>query len=147
MHWTRFWRPGALALGLAFALGLLAGCGGADGDRIPVQGTVTFDGQPVDGGSIAFLPENSDAKAVKVGGPIENGKYELKGAKAPAPGKHRVEIFWHKKTGKQIVSPNDPPNKVDETKQVIPAQYNTKTTLTANVEPGHTTFDFDLKKK
>jgi hypothetical protein len=133
------------SLMLLCAVGLV-GCGGSGGDpnRNSVQGTVTFDGVPVDGGVIMFLP--ADAESVKAGGEIIAGKYNLEAAKGPNPGEHRVQILWDKKTGRQIPS-NDPPNTIDETKQVIPPQYNADSKLRADIKPGRNTHDFALTSK
>jgi hypothetical protein len=52
------------ALGLAFLLGILAGCGSATGN---VSGVVTYRGQPVTGGLITFLPADGSHNSVAVG--------------------------------------------------------------------------------
>jgi hypothetical protein len=127
--------PCACALALLF----LAGCGGAPG----VDGTVTFDGAPVDGGSITFTPEGGSGTPGSA--VITAGKYSIGADKKMAPGKYKVEIIWNKKTGKTIPNTNDPGTTVDETKQVIPSKYNSKTELTAEVKPGANTFNFELK--
>jgi hypothetical protein len=61
------------------------------------------------------------------------------------PGKHRVEIFWFRKTGKQVMTGEGGTPK-DEKAQVIPTKYNSESELTVDVKPGRNTFDFDLKK-
>jgi len=108
-----------------------------------VQGTVTFDGTPVDGGRIMFIA--ADPKGVHAHADINQGKYSIDAAKGPSVGKHRVEILWYKLTGKKVVG-SDPPNLVDEKIQLIPEQYNGKSTLTQEVTSGVNTFNFDLKK-
>ena len=62
----------------------------------------------------------------------------------PPPGKYRVEIVWYKKTGKQVVG-SDPPNKEDETIQVIPEKYNKASELKVDLTSGSNTHDFPLK--
>lgn len=57
---------------LSFLLPLAAGCGGGKGS---VSGTVTLDGQPLPVGNITFLPSNGPGAT----GPIEDGKYSVKG--------------------------------------------------------------------
>src|SRR5262245_38511749 len=105
---------------LGLALLLATGCGPRSGNRVAVSGTVTFDGQPVDGGAIVFLPQGDGASdRARSGSGIEAGKYAIPAEKGPAPGKYRVEIRWPRPTGKQIPS-DDPPNLMDETRQVIP---------------------------
>jgi len=135
-----------LALAPALALVVLTGCNAGLTSRAPVQGRVTFDGQPVDNGAIAFLPlGNGQDAQFRAGAPIVDGKYNVTADRGPSPGKYRVEIYWNKKTGKKIS--NDPPNTIDETKQVLPARYNTKSDLTVDVQPGRNTLDFNLTKK
>ena len=67
-------------------LAFLAGCGG-DGDGATVQGSVTFDGQPVEKGYINFFP--ADGKGRPAGGEINGGKFTVKGVTV---GKNRVEV-------------------------------------------------------
>jgi hypothetical protein len=129
-----FSRSAIVALVLPVVL--LAGCGG--GSRI--EGKVTLDGQPVDGGGIAFI-DSSGGKTAS--GRIEGGKYSIE-AQLP-PGSYKVEINWLKPTGKQVQNKSDPGTSVDETKQVIPMEYNTNSKLTADIKSGSNTFNFDLK--
>lgn len=136
------YRPIVVAA-LVCALLVLAGCGSATPLRI--QGSVTFNGEPVDGGAIVFYPIGTDAYGK--GGEILGGKYVLEGDRIPKPGQHRVEVTWNKKTGRTILS-NDPPNKIDETIQVIPKQFNgVKSTLTVEIQADKDTYDFPLTAK
>jgi hypothetical protein len=101
----------------------------------------------VEGGTIVFLPHgNTGADRPKTGAAIEAGKYTIPAEKGPAPGKYRVEIRWQKPTGKKVPS-DDPPNLMDETRQVIPDQYNSKSKLEVDVVAGTNTFDFPLASK
>jgi hypothetical protein len=127
---------------LAVAALALAGCSSSDSGRSRVQGAVSYAGEAVDDGGIAFIPD--EGAQVRATGEIRDGHYNLDGSRGPYPGKYRVEIFWYKKTGRQITSPSGKAVK-DETKQVIPAKYNGKTELKVEVKPGRNTFDFDLK--
>jgi hypothetical protein len=125
---------------------VLLGVSGCGGNRAAVEGTVTFDKEPVDGGMILFFPEK-EAKTHKGRADIVNGSYRISSGDAPPPGKYRVEIVWYKKTGKQVVSKGDPPNMEDETIQVIPEKYNTKSILTADLKAGSNTENYALTKK
>lgn len=127
-------------------LGMFAITGCGSGSRSSVEGTVTFDGQSVDGGSITFLPESGDKNASPASGQIIDGKYAIDSERGPAPGKYKVEIIWKKKTGKQIPNASDPGTSVDETKQVIPQKYNSKTELTCEIKSGsNKNVNFELK--
>jgi hypothetical protein len=82
-------RPRAWALA---AVGLaLAGCG--DGvERYRVQGTVTFDGKPVETGAVFFEPTASVGKiAPTVYLKVQGGRFDT-GGDGPAAGKYRVVV-------------------------------------------------------
>jgi hypothetical protein len=73
---------------VALSLGAAAGCGGGSGTT--VTGTVTFNGQPVESGTISFVPE--DGKSAPAGGEVRNGSFSVKNV---SPGKNRVEVSSH----------------------------------------------------
>jgi hypothetical protein len=133
-------------LALACSLALVAGCGSGGPYA---EGTVTFNGQPVDGGKIIFLPSGGAGpdKAPPASADIKEGKYLVDAAHNLKVGSYNVQITWKKKTGKQIVDPSDPPNKIDETKQVIPPKYNTASKTTVEIKPGANKFDYTLTSK
>jgi hypothetical protein len=109
------------------------GCG--DG-KVRVRGTVTFDGQPVDNGVISFEP--ADGRGPNTGSAITDGRFELSGPAEATPGKKIVRIRASRPTGRRIESgpPAPPGTLVDELEAYIPAQYNAKSTLTAEIVPG-----------
>jgi hypothetical protein len=72
----------------ALFLALAAGCGGGSGAT--VTGTVTFNGQPVESGTISFFPE--DGKSAPAGGEVHNGSFSVKNV---SPGKNRVAVSSH----------------------------------------------------
>jgi len=122
----------------------LLGCGSSGS---AVKGAVTFDGESMNGGRIFFLPDGEPVGRPTVEVPIENGKYCVREKMGLRPGKHRVEIVWHKAPpGKEHLKPGDPGFTTDNWIQTIPAAYNSKTTLFAELRPGANTFDFALKK-
>ena len=104
----------AHAAGLIVALSLF-GCDGDGLQRATVRGTVTVDGQPLQSGSIALLPQPG-TKGPSVGGAIESGSYVLAGDSGPVRGSYRVEIRATRKTGRQVRNTMRPPpdNLVDE---------------------------------
>jgi hypothetical protein len=123
---------------------VLCACAGCAG-RPSVEGTVTLDGAPVDGGSISFV-QGSGAGSDKGNAPIVGGKYVIEGEKARnlTPGSYTVQIFWIQLIGK----PN--PANADANapaRHAIPSQYGDKSTLTREIKPGTNKFDFDLKSK
>jgi hypothetical protein len=131
------YRPVLLAL--AAALIVVSGCS----NRATVEGTVTLDDRPVDGGVITFAPTDGKGKAVSAD--IVAGHYVLQSAQRPAHGSYRVEIYWKKKTGRQVEVPGDPGHRMDQVVQLIPPQYNTQSTQLAKVKSRSHTFNFALK--
>ncbi len=127
------------------AVGLVTAVVGCGSNQVSIKGRVTFDGQPVGPGSIVFVPEAA-ADGIKVAAPIAEGNYEIQAERGAKPGTYRVEVSWSKKTGRQIPSA-DPGMMHDETKEAIPPQFNTQTTLTRELKPGENVLDFDLKSK
>src|SRR4051794_33784616 len=69
---------------LALAALVAAGCG--DGGAA-VEGTVTFDGRPIDGGYVTLLP--ADGKGTAASGPIVHGRYRVTGV---VPGPKVVQV-------------------------------------------------------
>lgn len=126
---------------LALGAGLLSGCTtGPKGES--VEGTVTYDGQPLSIGHIDFIP--SDGKGPSAGAEIKEGKYQTL---ATAGGK-RVNITADKVTGQQKAYPNDPNSPVFDIKeQYIPAQYNNMSELKFDVKTGKNTANFTLESK
>lgn len=117
------------------------GCGGDDPlRRYSVSGTATFDGQPLPEGDIVFLP--TDGKARPEGGAIKNGAFTVD----MVPGKKRVEIRASRENpGKLIDSMLEPGKKVPAREDYIPAKYNDKSELTADVTSSTPPLKFELK--
>jgi hypothetical protein len=113
--------------------------------RHALSGKVTYEGQPIDFGSISFLPMGEGAQRVS-GGLIENGAYVVPEEQGANAGKHRVEIRWRKATGKKRRDP-DSGEMYDERIEGLPARFHGESELTADVLGTQTTFDFDLKAK
>ncbi len=134
-------RITALFLGLTSTL-LLTGCG--DGGKARMQGTVTFDGQPIEEGSISFLPaDGTDSR--KASAAILKGVYDIPADRAPTAGKFKVEITWMKRTGNKIASADPGMAPADETKEAIPAKYNRESTLVRDLVAGENKLDFNLE--
>ncbi|HCO25588.1 MAG: hypothetical protein CME31_22015 [Gimesia sp.] len=123
----------------------LVGCGGASDAPVtyPVSGNVTLDGEPLTEGDIIF--RDASGKAASAAGKIENGAYSL----TATAGKKSVVITATKEIpGKTVVggAPDEPP--VPAVEQYLPAEYNEKTTLEADVsDSGSNEFSFELKSK
>ena len=106
---------------------------------------MTFNGKPLESGSISFDPEGASANPTSGGSLIQGGGYSLAQVSGLTPGTYKVAI----RSGGDSSAPKDeapgaPPRK--STKDPIPAQYNNKSTLKVELKDGGTTrFDFDLK--
>lgn len=140
---TRLSRATALRCLVASLLPLML-CSGCDRGRPPVYGEVTFDGKPVEDGTITFEP--ADGQGPATGGKIAAGRYEVTGDAAPLPGKKIVRIFAVRKTGRRVT--DRLMGTVDEVEPYIPDIYNQRTTLVREVsKDGAQQIDFKLKSK
>ncbi|WP_417387028.1 hypothetical protein [Gimesia sp.] len=127
-------------------LGLLSGgCGSPSGDApvtYEVNGTVTLDGEPVSEGAMVFLDAEGNGRSF--GTRIEAGSFST----AMTAGKKKVEITATResKTKMEPGPSGGPP--VPALEQYIPKEYNTQTTLEAEVgADGENELKFDLKSK
>ena len=123
-------------------LGVVAFTSCSGNSRVAVAGLVTYDGEPIPIGSIAFLPV--DEKGIKAGGRIENGRYKLEAEFGLMPGPHRVEIHWLKPTGKKYK--NEFGEEFDRTQEGLPGKYHKDSVLTAEIKSGGNVIDFALEK-
>jgi hypothetical protein len=123
---------------------LAAGCGGSlTSSGYSISGGVTWKGQPLDRGSIQFLP--AAGAGGMVGVEIRDGRYALPNPPGLVPGTYRVRINSRAGDGAAPGGPPDAHLADPESKERIPPEYNERTTLRAEVAPGGTkTFDFDL---
>lgn len=87
---VRWIAAGACLLGGMLALG----CGGGEGTRYRVSGTVKFAGQPVKKGRVYFDPDGKENKDAQQGyADIKEGKYDTAdGGKGSSGGKYTVRI-------------------------------------------------------
>ena len=149
----------------AFSLG---GCGPAWVDNLPrqaVSGKVTMDGAPLSNGTITFSPASEGPTPALV--PIDGGSYSIPRDRGLVPGTYKVSILTSGNAGPEEPTEGavEPPGPAAQARseaadkraraarfgksrgkdQSIPPQYNTATTLTAEVKEGTSnTFNFDL---
>lgn len=122
---------------LAVVMLVMMGCRGAR--RAAVAGKISLDGQPVEGGSILFIPIEGQQRESSWG-EIQAGEYAIAARQGPVVGPNRVEIRWPRKTGRKM--PLDP--EFDELREAIPACYHSDSELQVDVKPGKNLFDFAL---
>jgi hypothetical protein len=131
---------------LMFA-GLLLGCSASGPPRAAVSGTVKLNGQPVEEGSIQFIPVEGTT-GPGVGGIIKNGQYQIPQAKGVMVGKNRVELRAIKKTGKKVQDPTKPQGILtDERGQAFPPEYNDDSTLVRDIKAEDNIVNFDIEAK
>ncbi|MCG6157522.1 hypothetical protein [Rubinisphaera margarita] len=141
----------ALKSVIVFAALVLCGCGGS-GDQPElglVSGTVRFEGTPLPGAVVTFMPE---AGRPASGVTDMRGVYELtyiRDTKGCKIGPARVSIAANAEGGDEMELEGDDVDQSQHTINAdgIPARYNDETELTADVKPGENTFDFDLEKE
>jgi hypothetical protein len=141
---------GRLLLALPLLLFAAIGCGKQAGPGLaPVSGRVLMDNQPLKGAQVRFEPEKREGDANvtpdSYGETDDQGHYTLKptGARTDVDGavvgKHHVHISLIKRgqaAGKAGI------------RDLVPAEYNTKSKLTFTVPAGGTTeANFNLSKK
>jgi hypothetical protein len=113
--------------------------------RYPLAGQVSYDGEPIDAGTISFLPLDGTDLRVS-GGEIVDGAYAVAAERGANEGKYRVEIRWSRKTGKKYFD-RDLQMEFDARKEGLPPKYHEQSELTATVSASETKFDFHLKSK
>ena len=123
-------------------LAIVALFGGCSGGTSSVQGSVSYDGQPIQNGTITMIPTGGEG-AKKVGTQIVDGKYQMTSELGPAPGSYKVEIHWKKPTGKKYKSDA---GEFDVVEEGLPAKYHAETSLTTVIKSGANKIDFNLEK-
>ena len=133
-------------LGLLFtASAILLGCGAkSDVERMPIQGAVSFQNQPVTEGQIRFIPVG-DTKGPVSGAAIRDGAYRMDGRGGVPAGTYRVEIEARRPIPGGKVDPLTPGQ--TPTEQYLPAKYNLQSDLTMTIESGSGTITKDLPLK
>jgi hypothetical protein len=125
---------------LAFLLSI-GGCGSELPQGMPVSGTVSFQGAPLDHGSIEFAPVSDEG--VFSGAPIVVGTYEIPDENGLTAGEYEVRIS--SSSGETATEEEAPGESSVTAKERIPAGYNVATTLKVTVQPSQdNTFDFQI---
>ena len=124
---------------MVLALLLVSGCG--DG-KTKVQGKVTYDGKPVERGSVAFVGEKGQGTVF--GEQFTGGRYAVRLPK----GEFLVKI-----NGFETVQLDTPiPGgagllpRTETTKSIIPGKYNMFSQMIVEIDGSKKVFDFDLEK-
>lgn len=137
--------------GLVVCLICIAGCQETGLEKVIVEGTVSFNGTPIENGEIRFYPTEGTVGPVS-GGPIVNGNYVAKAKGGVPVGTHNVQIKGFQAAENADIDESSgtmiPGGSIGPPVQFVPEQFNTKTKLTVTIEGGteRVTKDFDLKK-
>lgn len=139
-----------------FAILAVVGCGGGNQLKTnKVSGTVTLDGQPVEGANLGFSPVNTSEGTPAGGRTDAAGRYRLqtplgKADAGTTPGRYKVTISKAKMVGTGQFRTGDQGKRVEDQQsvQLMPAKTaDIKTTdIEVTVEnKGENVFNFDLK--
>lgn len=102
---------------LAIAASSAVGCADSQPQPVPVEGTVTLDGRPLEGGTIRFVPELGRPASSKI---LEDGTFDLAGESVDrtstdgvTPGKYRVQVSSSNIVDDQTIHWNAPQHYAD----------------------------------
>lgn len=133
-----------LSFVVIFAVSFLVGCGAKDGyaelGLVEVTGTVTLDGKPLPQAKVVFETED---KRLATGMTDAAGHYALmydSETRGCLPGPKTVRIT----TGTADVEGGGAAEGSNVGKQMLPARFNSKSELTADVSTANKTIDFKL---
>lgn len=128
---------------LLFSSAALMGC--KDSRRLPVEGKVTFDGQPVEWGYVQFSP-SAGTTGPTSGADIKDGAYEVASVRGLFQGTYRVAIQAWKRSGGVSIDPvtGEKTEGGGNLKQILPPKYNDESELTVEIGGGERTFNFNL---
>jgi hypothetical protein len=120
-------------------IAVLIGCGGGL-ERIPLSGTVTFNGKPIEDGQIRFMPKE-DTKMPLTVEPIKNGEYDTSTTGGVPVGRYQVQFFSY---DTRYPEPSGPG--AADRPQLLPPSCNYQSKYEIEVESGQRGFtkDFEL---
>ncbi|MEX0794648.1 MAG: hypothetical protein WD045_16040 [Pirellulaceae bacterium] len=114
----------------------LAGCGG-DG-KIPIQGTATWNGDPIEIGYVELQPTDNTGQFASA--EIREGKFTLR----TAPGLRRVKVTAERQIGE--IPPSDRiPTAEPIMHQYIPARFNTNSETEVEIKADDPVLALDLE--
>lgn len=132
---------------ISFAMLLFHGCAPTS-DLRGVQGSVTFEDQPVASGTIEFTPVKG-TKGALTGSEIQGGAYSVpQDHGVHTGGTYKVSIVSMRKTGKIVQGLTTPDGKpMDEYANYIPTEHNSSTKIEVKIsDESINKIDFHLKK-
>jgi hypothetical protein len=122
---------------LLLTAALCCGCGS---HTLEVAGNVTLAGKPLSRGTIKFEP--AEGHGPTAAERITDGQFKVR----IMPGKYKVQISGFRKVGEEHANKSDPNSPMkDILEQIVPAKYNTGSTLVREIKPGERQEDFALE--
>ncbi|WP_164101945.1 hypothetical protein [Candidatus Laterigemmans baculatus] len=124
---------------LTFLLGALSviyvGCGPDTGGRVGVSGTVTYQGQPLETGTIQFVSKDGSQMS---GAAIHQGEYEIAASDGLLPGEMIVRVSSASESTAPPPAEEAPgdPSMFAPRVERIPAEFNAQSTLTTVIKDG-----------
>jgi len=142
----------SLLVAIFTAVALIAGCGGTGLHTIVVTGTVTFDGEPLEGAAITFTPRGEGHPAFGI--TDANGRYTLQTMlgnpdAGTTPGDYEVAITKFEATPPRTEEEDALGLPPPSPRSLIPVRYGSTGTsgLAATVRQGEANvFNFDLTR-
>jgi hypothetical protein len=125
---------------LLLAVTVLAGC--SSSSQGTLTGTVTWNNEPLKEGTVSFIP--TDGKSQTSSATITDGKFTAKDLPLTTM---KVQFSSPKPTGKKkkVYDTPDSPE-IDIVDELLPAKYNTGSTITITIKGGNQEEKFDLVK-
>ena len=118
-------------------------------EKVVVEGTVQYDGEPVANGDIKFYPVEGTPGPVS-GAAIKDGRYVVRNKDGVPVGQHTVQIRGFRVTqasgDDDLISSSRAPTTQSSRGQYLPDKYNRATELIVEVTSESRTIDFDLKE-
>jgi len=124
---------------------VLTGCDGRV-SKVAVSGSVTYDGEPIADGQVAFEPRGEGRMEFGI---ITDGKYSIPQEFGLVPGTYLIRITGNRPTGQMAkldsFVTDDRSREIFE--QFLPAKYNAASQLEVEIPAeSHVTQDFQLEK-
>ncbi|MDO5554107.1 MAG: hypothetical protein Q4G68_10135 [Planctomycetia bacterium] len=131
------------AIPLLAALITIAGCSGKP-ERFGFSGTVTVNGSPVVEGNLRLTPQGDVEGSTRCAANIREGKFTFPADGGLSPGTYVVCINAVDRERSVIDDSSPAKSKIVE---LIPPEWNVKSTHTIEIVPGKNVFDFAITKE
>ena len=126
-----------------FGLVVSVGCSPDTGGRLGFSGTVTFRGAPLQKGVVEFTSADRTRQS---GSGIAKGAFAVPATRGLPPGTYTVRVTAVQEAAAAPAGPPGPESMQQTATDMIPPEYNERSTLTAEIKQGSPNqFSFELK--